>query len=191
MSLNARLVAIQGIGFTPIYVAVQGLLDYLESGGTTRRPKSTNTLKLRRISEGRGVALSARAVTRVRPVHGSGSVVLPVPVHSPGTGVCLPNRLRTRARMSRARGGAQARPLSVCAVTHAAEVMATGSSASTLLSGRAVSMARVSAGAGSARSSVGSTMAVTGHSYASARGGNKLPDAVLAAVVRATIDTYR
>lgn len=84
MSLSPRVVAIQGIGFSPIYVAVQGLLDYIAAGGTTRRPKSTNRLRLQRISEGHGVALSARATTRVRPVRGAGAIVLPVLVHSPG-----------------------------------------------------------------------------------------------------------
>lgn len=32
MSLSPRLIAIQGIGFTPIEMAVQGLLDYYASG---------------------------------------------------------------------------------------------------------------------------------------------------------------
>jgi hypothetical protein len=32
MSLSPRLVAIQGIGFTPVQIAVQGLLDYIASG---------------------------------------------------------------------------------------------------------------------------------------------------------------
>ena len=32
MSLNPRLVAIQGIGFTPVVMAVQGLLAYIASG---------------------------------------------------------------------------------------------------------------------------------------------------------------
>lgn len=32
MSLNPRLVAIQGIGFSPIQIAVQGLLEYIQSG---------------------------------------------------------------------------------------------------------------------------------------------------------------
>lgn len=156
-----------------------------------RRPKSTNRLRLQRISEGRGVALSARATTRVRPVHGAGAIVSPVLVHSPGAAICLSARSRSRARASRARGGAQARPLSVCAITHTARVSAAGGSSANVLSGRAIAMAHESTGAGGARSEVGSAMAVTGHSYAHARGGKNLPDAVLAAVVRATIDTYR
>ena len=32
MSLNPRLIAIQGIGFSPIQVAVQGLIAYIQSG---------------------------------------------------------------------------------------------------------------------------------------------------------------
>jgi len=191
MSLSPRVVAIQGIGFSPIYVAVQGLLDYIAAGGTTRRPKSTNRLRLQRISEGHGVALSARATTRVRPVRGTGAIVLPVLVHSPGAAICLSARSRSRARVSRARGSAQARLLTVCAITHAAQVFATGGSSASVLSGRAIAMAHESTGAGGARSEVGSAMAVTGHSYARARGGKNLPDAVLAAVVRATIDTRR
>lgn len=35
MTLNPRLVAIQGIGFTPIQVAVQGLIEFIEDGGKT------------------------------------------------------------------------------------------------------------------------------------------------------------
>jgi hypothetical protein len=35
MSLSARLIAIQGIGFSPLQVAVQGLLDYIAGGGKT------------------------------------------------------------------------------------------------------------------------------------------------------------
>jgi hypothetical protein len=33
--LNPRLIALQGIGFTPIAIAVQGLIEYIEGGGTT------------------------------------------------------------------------------------------------------------------------------------------------------------
>jgi len=67
----------------------------------------------------------------------------------------------------------------------------TGGSSANVLSGRAIAMAHESTGAGGARSAVGSAMAVSGHGYAIARGGKNLPDAVLAAVVRATIDTRR
>ena len=35
MNLTPRLVAIQGIGFGPIEVAVQGLLAYIRAGGKT------------------------------------------------------------------------------------------------------------------------------------------------------------
>lgn len=33
--LNPRLIALQGIGFTPITLAVQGLIAFIEDGGTT------------------------------------------------------------------------------------------------------------------------------------------------------------
>jgi len=35
MSLNSRVIAIQGVGLTPIALAVQGLIDFIEGGGTT------------------------------------------------------------------------------------------------------------------------------------------------------------
>ncbi len=38
MSINSRAAAIQGIGFTPIYVAVQGLIAFIAGGGSTWIP---------------------------------------------------------------------------------------------------------------------------------------------------------
>ena len=36
MSLSPRLIAIQGIGLAPVPMAVQGLIDFIENGGTTK-----------------------------------------------------------------------------------------------------------------------------------------------------------
>lgn len=156
-----------------------------------RAPKSTNRLRLQRISEGRAAALSARAATYVRAVRASGAVVLPVPVHRPGSATCVSCRSKSMARVSRARGGAQARPLRGHSPARAGTAAAVGAAAGTLFPGFAVSMARTSTGSGAAVARAGGFMSVSGHGYAVARGGKNLPDAVLAAVVRATIDTRR
>ena len=156
-----------------------------------RAPKSTNRLRLQRISEGRAAALSARAATYVRAVRASGAVVLPVPVQRPGSATCVSCRSKSMARVSRARGGAQARPLRGHSPARAGTAAAVGAAAGTLFPGFAVSMARTSTGSGAAVARAGGFMSVSGHGYAVARGGRNLSDAVLAAVVRATIDTRR
>jgi len=156
-----------------------------------RRPKSTNRLRLQRISEGHGVALSARAVTRVRAVRAAGAEVLPVPVHYPGSAVCLPCRSKSRSRVSHARGSALARPLRGRSFAWVGNITAVGAATSALSPGFVTTFARATTGAGAARATAGGFMAVSGHGYAIARGGKNLPDAVLAAVVRATIDTRR
>lgn len=65
MGLNPRLVAIQGIGFTPVQIAVQGLLDYIASGkslyqdtdqgvaGKNKPTKDYTAENLRRLQEAR------------------------------------------------------------------------------------------------------------------------------------------
>jgi hypothetical protein len=163
VSLSARLIAIQGIGFTPIYVAVQGLLDYIAAGGETeRRPKSTNSLKLRRIAEGKAWLVSSKSVTRARTVQARGFTP-PVVTQPTLTGAVRllgckssvrSNALRARAgatatlRMSttdtaanliRVRAAARAELLRATADTNSSILLATGGAIGLLQSAQAMS----------------------------------------------------
>lgn len=76
MSLSPRLIAIQGIEFTPVQIAVQGLLDYLAAGGRLRH-RSTTKLRLQKIRDVRHRLGTARAATTAR---GLGQIVTNPPI---------------------------------------------------------------------------------------------------------------
>jgi hypothetical protein len=89
MSLNARVVAIQGLGFSPIYVAVQGLLDYIAAGGSTgSRMRSTTKLRLGKIRDVRQTLGHAVAAAHAHPL--TARIVLPQPVTEIFVGPLLP-----------------------------------------------------------------------------------------------------
>lgn len=97
MSLSPRLIAIQGIEFTPIQKAVHGLLEYLAE--EYRRPKSTNRLKLRRITEGRGYLTTSKVATRAHRVRATGEIyVPPAQIVIPGGVVASHSRSVSRSR---------------------------------------------------------------------------------------------
>lgn len=150
MSLLALRVATQGLfPLSAVALAVQGLLDYIADGGTTHRPKSTNTMRLRRIKEGRVYATRAYSLTRGNPVRAEGHKPAPAaPQFVPGKVACVSARKQSRSnpiraksgacvtaqrsksqsdsRILAARCGASARALSYCSATATSMVMSSG-----------------------------------------------------------------
>lgn len=127
MSLNARLVAIEGIGFTPIQIAVQGLLDYIAAGGTTSsRMRATTERKLKvirdvkhRLPHGVATAAARAPAQRVtQPVLPTVEIVSVAPVvfeALPEVVVSVPVRVSAVAQARPARGRTAARGLSASA----------------------------------------------------------------------------
>jgi hypothetical protein len=123
MSLNARVVAIQGLGFSPIYVAVQGLLDYIAAGGSTgSRMRSTTKLRLGKIRDVRQKLGHAVATAGAHPL--TARVTQPQPVAEIFIGPLLPAFpelatgritelvLHARARIAGSRAASKAHGLS-------------------------------------------------------------------------------
>lgn len=191
MSLNARLIAIQGIEFTPLQIAVQGLLDYIAGGGTTRRPKSTNTLKLQRIKDGRATALSAKSLTHAHPATGRGDIVLPDVVSSHGAAVCLSARASAKVRTPRAKGCAVMTVVGRVTRTHATPPAAAGGATGTCAHLRARTSGNRPASVAAGRVSLAPFTSFSAHAPAIAQGVRNLSDAEVAAVVRVTIDRRR
>lgn len=191
MSLNPRLVAIQGIGFSPIQIATQGLLDYISTGGTTHRPKSTNTLKLQRIKEGRATALHGVAHTYARPVQARGTSADPPILDRPGRSLALPCKSTTTVRALRARGGGGASLMRGTA--HSRGNLADSAGAARLMCVGAHSRTAGNGATGNGGSRVGvlSAAAYSTHGVARGAGARNLSDAEVAAIVRVTIDKRR
>jgi len=190
VSLDPRLVAIQGIGFTHIYLAVQGLLDYIAAGGTTRRPKATNTLKLQRIAEGKAWLVGSQAVTRANPVRATGAAP-PPPLTLPGAATCVATRTGTRHKSLSATGFASAPARGATTTTHTTVAQATSGGASTCSSASARTIRNPAAAEGSARAQPGSCVGTALHGCARARGAKRLLDTEVAVIVQLVVDKRR
>lgn len=191
MSLAPRLIAIQGIGFSPVQIATQGLLDYLAGGGATRRPKSTNTLKLRRIKEGRASALSAKTLTRGGVARGRGHDEPYVLSALPGAAVCATARSTAKARVLRAKGCATTYVFGRPAQSRAQVVDATGASVARCAGARSATFGTAPTLRAGSRVGLAPFMSFTSHGVAHAQGARNLSDGEVAAIIRATIDKRR
>lgn len=126
MSLSPRLIAIQGIEFTPIQIAVHGLLDYIAAGGRLRH-RSTTKLRLQKIRDVRHRLGSARAGTVARglgqivtnpPIPTVARIELPPLELTPGPVPTLviqpPTRIDAKTAIKATRCVARAQKLGVC-----------------------------------------------------------------------------
>lgn len=192
MSLSLRAVAIQGIGFSPIHLAVQGLLDYIAGGGETRRPKSTNTLKLRRIAEGKAWLVGSKAVARAHTVQAKGHVpeIVELPA-APGRAAAMSGSCKSVSRKVRATGASSCRVVGGMATSRCTPAHSIAAARVTCAQARSsVSVAAVFS-AGGGRTTAMSSSAVSVGSYAEARGTRNLTTLELVAISRVIIDKRR
>jgi hypothetical protein len=191
MSLNARVVAIQGIGFSAIQLATQGLLDYIVGGGTTRRPKSTNTLKLQRIKDGRAMVLSAKALTHARSATGKGAVVPHAMPMMSGAVMCVPTRATSKVRALRAKGYAVMTVVGCMGRTRVSPTDSAGGATAACARNRNATSGNRPASVAAGRASLAAFTSFSAHGNAVGQGIRNLSDAEVAAVVRVTIDRRR
>lgn len=181
MSLSPRLVAIQGIEFTPIQIAVQGLLDYIAAGGRTGR--STNTLKLRRITDARGRAVGAKHATRTSLLRVTVTPYFQPEVVIPAASLARGKRVLTSVGRVRSSGTAAG------ALTGARLSTQTG-----VVRGHAQAVGRVmgaahhanwtaAKGRAQARGKLRGDMHATGWARAKGRGERNLPPEIVAVLV--------
>lgn len=157
----------------------------------TRRPKSTNTLKLQRIKDGRATALSAKALTHARPATGRGATIIPEVVAAPGAAVLRSGRAGTKVRALRAKGYAAMTVVGCVARTHTTPSTAAGGATGTCARLRARTSGNRPASVAVGRASLAPFTSFSAHAPAIARGVRNLSDAEVAAVVRVTIDRRR
>lgn len=157
----------------------------------TRRPKSTNTLKLQRIKDGRATALSAKALTHARPATGRGATVLPEVVSAPGATLLRSGRAGTKVRALRATGYAAMTVAGCVARTHTTPSTAAGAAASTCAHLRARTSGNRPASVAAARAALAPFTSFSTHGDAIAHGVRNLSDAEVAAVARVIIDKRR
>lgn len=157
----------------------------------TRRPKSTNTLKLQRIKEGRATALSAKALTHARPATGRGvAVALPLP-SAPGAAVCLSARAGTKVRALRATGYAAMTVVGCVTRTRTTPSAAAGGSTATCAHLRNATSGARARTTTTGRGTLRPFTSFSAHAPAIARGVRNLSDAELVAVTRVIIDKRR
>lgn len=191
MSLSPRTIAIQGIGFTPIYIAVQGLLDYLEAGGTTRRPKSTNTLKLQKVREGRAWLTHAKSETRASALRAEG-FTQPIVVQPslPGVVRTLGCKSSVRSKAIRAQASATVRTTRYTADTVANPITARAAATAKLFTATIDTNARVTTSSGVAITGLRSSQSTSSCDRVRARGVRNISDTELVVAIRA-FDKHR
>jgi hypothetical protein len=155
-----------------------------------RRPKSTNTLKLRRIAEGRATALSAKASSRGHAAKATGAAP-PPPLVLPGVATCVVTRAGTRSKSATASGYASTPALGAATTTHTTVAQATSGGASTCSSASARTIRNLATAEGSARAQLGSCTGTAMHGYARARGAKRLLDTEVAVIVQLVVDKHR
>lgn len=177
---------------TPVDVKVSWVaFDTAAAVEDTRRPKSTNTLKLQRIKEGRATALSAKALTHAHPAQGKGESPTPVTLISPGQGRCVSARAGTVSQPLRARGSASASAAGRLSHTRG-QVASTGAGARvTCHAAHARGIAHCDTAQGAARVSLRSFVSFSNYGQVTARGATNLSVAELVAVTRVIIDRRR
>lgn len=191
MSLNARVVAIQGVGFSAIQLATQGLLDYIAGGGTTHRPRSTNTLRLQRIKDGKATALSAKALTHAHPATGRGARIAVEVVVVPGAVMCSHCRTTTKVRPVHAVGYASTSISGSTSSARGSVADSSGAAAAKCVRSRSATLGgRATVHAGG-RATLSPFTSFSSHSSVRSRGVRNLSDAEVIAVVHVTIDNRR
>lgn len=192
MSLSLRAVAIQGIGFSPIYLAVQGLLDYIASGGETeRRPKATNRIKLQKISEGRAWLTHAKSETRARALRAEGFTP-PIVVQPtlPGAVRALGCKSSVRSKALRAQAAATAKLRKSTSGTAANPIGAHAAATAKLLRAMSDTNSSVLSATGWAIGGLLSAQSISSCERVRARGVRNISDSELVAVLR-VVDTRR
>lgn len=182
MSLSPRLVAIQGIEFTPIQIAVQGLLDYIAQGGKLGG-RSSNRLKLQKIVDAKVFALHSKLSTKVRSVRAVGVVVSPQAPAQAAAVTCLSSRVRRRGAHARAFGSAISQVSGGRATSGANGAMASGGSAASCFGGVTTTAAGVLGATSGASVTVRGELHTSSTGAAAARGQRNLSNTELAAVV--------
>lgn len=191
MSLSPRTIAIQGIGFTPIYIAVQGLLDYLEAGGTTRRPKSTNTLKLQKVREGRAWLTHSKSETRARALRAEGfTPPIVVQPSLPGVVRTLGCKSSVRSKAIRSQASATVRTTRYTADTVANPITARAAATAKLFTATIDTNARVTTSSGVAITGLRSSQSTSSCDRVRARGVRNISDTELVVAIRA-FDKHR
>lgn len=185
MSLSPRLVAIQGIEFTPVQIAVQGLLDFIAQGGTTRRPKSTNRLKLQKISEGRAWLTHAKSETTSRALRSEGFV--PPAVIAPttsGESRLLGSKVSSKAKPLQAQATGVATLRTSTADTSTTTLRASAAAKVSLLGGHADTSSNEVQSSGFAVCGLFSTQVTCAAETVRARGVRNISDAEIVAALR-------
>jgi len=190
MALLSLDVALQGLyALSPIAIAVQGLIDYIADGGTTHRPKSTNTLKLKRIKEGRVYATHTRAITRAHQARAVGQVPLPpIPLHIPGRVTCASTRKTCRAHQLKAKAGASSHTTCSRSTFQARTLSASASAGSYAQGSCAYSTSENLRSCGQASTESSSTTSFSAYNTLQSRGVRNLSPVEIVAVVRAAVD---
>jgi hypothetical protein len=150
-----------------------------------RRPKSTNTLKLRRIAEGKAWLVGSRTVTRANPVRANGYapeiVVHPV---FPGRATTLSGSCKSKSNNVRATGATRVTTLRSVSDTCAWRVTAIGVAKSALKSSTTDSAAHTVLSSGGAASGLLSGYASSVTERVLARGTNRLSDTDIVVIAK-------
>lgn len=181
MSLSPRLVAIQGIEFTPVQIAVQGLLDYIAGGGKIGG-RTTNTLKLRRQLDARQRLVGTKVKTRASLAHGRVTVAFVPEVVVPATGKLSGRRVSSACHPMRGCAGGAGRAVSTQTITRIRPPTASGGARSVARSASHASHASVSPGKSGGRAQLVGASHVTGWARTRGRGQKNLSTAQLAAI---------
>ncbi len=148
-----------------------------------RRPKSTNTLKLQKISEGRAYLAHSKVATKSHRVQARGVVVAPVvPIVIPGGITASSSRTKTTSRVVRSRSAAK---ISTGAVRHASIVRALRGSSSAsvgVLTTRSFSSPGIVQSSGKACALTLSTKSYTNFERLSAKGKINLSTDTIVAI---------
>lgn len=147
-----------------------------------RRPKSTNTLKLQRIQEGRATLLHASNTTRARVVTAKGFTQAAVVAYVEGASRLLSGTTRTRNKSAQAMGRAVVTTLGACTTTHTTPTASHGAAATHIDGGRLRTCARQSNAAGRGEATLRPHSTMTLHDRVVARGVRNLTDTEIAAI---------
>jgi len=177
---------------TPVDVKVSWVaFDTAAAVEDTRRPKSTNTLKLQRIKEGRATALSAKALTHAHPAQGKGESPALIPLSLPGQARCVSTRAGTVSQPLRARGCAGTSIVGRRSRSSGQVAGAAAGSRVTCHTAHARGIAHSDTARGAARVSLRPFVSFSSHAEAGASGAHNLSVAELVAVTRVIIDRRR